>query len=139
MADDPYVSFASSLKQQISGHTQQMMLGTGAELGTITATGLKLDHFKHEIQDYYVADFNVTLAMPAYTQKGKIKVDADHPDSEELGSGTGKMDYEVEAAEIPKVGMSLAKGLVAGDRVVVLQLNGGQDAVVLCKVVSAGG
>lgn len=139
MADDPYVSFVSSLKQQIVGSTQQVMSGTGAELGTITATGLKLDQFKHEIQDYYIADYNMSLAMPAYTLSGDIKVQAQYPDSETLGSGSGKMQYEVKATEIPEVGMSLAKGLVAGDRVVVLQLNGGQDAVVLCKVVSAGG
>lgn len=139
MADDPYVSFVSSLKQQIVGSAQQVMLGTGAELGTITATGLKLDQFKHEIQDYYVADYSMSLLMPAYTLSGDMKVQAQYPDTETLGSGSGKIKCDIEATEIPKVGMSLAKGLVVGDRVVVLQLNGGQDAVVLCKVVNAGG
>lgn len=69
---DPYKSLAAVFRQQMAGYAKDMLSGMSTELGTITASGLKLDHFKHEIKSYWVADFPVTLEIPAFHMVGTM-------------------------------------------------------------------
>lgn len=73
---DPYGQLASSLYASMSKQTRQAMGGVGAVLGTITSTGLKLDDFKHELQDYMVAELPGMLSLPRYTAKGTVTLGA---------------------------------------------------------------
>ena len=82
---DPFRDLARLIDQRARGHVARSLAGQFCELGTITATGLKLDGFKHEIRDYLKAE-------------GLI--------------------------------------LSSGDRVLAVPVNGGQDVVIVCKVVS---
>ncbi|WP_370511425.1 hypothetical protein [Paenibacillus amylolyticus] len=91
----------------MSTHSRQAVSGLGAVLGTMTSSGVKLDDFKHEVQDYLVAE------LP----------------------GTGR--FLLQEEEVEETVLSLGKGLKAGDRVLAMRVNGGNDIVVLCKVVSA--
>ncbi|SDE82191.1 hypothetical protein SAMN04488542_102261 [Fontibacillus panacisegetis] len=136
--DDPYKELAGSLREQIAGYTRNAVSGITSELGTITATGVKLDQFKHEIQDYLVADFPVTLKFPAFHLLGTTTslIDAE---GNPLGESSQRMRFDFEESEIEDVNINLAAGLKPGDRVVVLNCNGGKDVIVMCRVVSSGG
>jgi len=103
---DPYKTLAASIEERVRRHAHTATLGIAAELGTITATGLKLDGFAHEIQNYLVA---ADLALP--TVLG--------PDSagDTLSTPEG------------------LRALRAGDRVLVVPVNRGQDHVVVARVV----
>lgn len=136
--NDPFRELASSIRQQISESTQNALTGIASELGTITATGVKLDQFKHEIQDYLVADFPVRLKFPAFHLLGTTTASIDG-EGNPLGESSPRMRFDFEEAEIEDVEINLAAGLQPGDRVVVLNCNGGKDVIVMCKVVSNGG
>lgn len=136
--NDPFRELASSIRQQISESTQNALTGIASELGTITATGVKLDQFKHEIQDYLVADFPVKLKLPAFHLLGTTTASIDR-EGNPLGESSSRMRFDFEEAEIEDVEINLATGLQPGDRVVVLNCNGGKDVIVMCKVVSNGG
>jgi len=121
---DPFKELARALNEKSKQHAGRVMLALQAELGTITDTGLKLDRFKHEIRDYLVADY--------------LTLDTDFFTTTELNSGAhyqyegdGTHDHQIVTPE------SL-KPLAPGDRVLVLPVNGGQDFVVVARVVSAG-
>jgi len=68
---DPYGQFAEVMRSTMSKHTQQAMSGLGAVLGTMTGSGVKLDDFKHEIQDYMVAELPGMFEMPERTEVGR--------------------------------------------------------------------
>lgn len=137
---DPYKALAVSLRNQIAGYTQTALSGLATELGTLTTTGLKLDQFKHEIQDYLVADFPVTLHLPEFHLLGTTTSPIDMEGNPVGSSSTSqRMRFDFEAAEVEGVQAELAAGLLPGDRVVVLNLNGGHDVIVMCKVVSKDG
>lgn len=125
MTKDPYGQFADMMSSAMKGHTRQMASGLGGVLGTMTASGVKLDDFKHEIQDYLYAELPGTLGA---------------------GQGAATAPVSTPAAEEPSTGpvsggsVTLSvDGLQPGDRVLAIRVNGGSDVVVLCKVVSAGG
>ena len=82
-----------------------------AELGTITANGLKLDRFKYEIQDYLVAEY---LIMPP-TITTEI-------------SGSDGHTHMIKTPE-------QLQPLKEGDRVLAVPVNGSKDFVVIAKVV----
>jgi hypothetical protein len=109
--------------------TRQAMGGVGAVLGTITSTGLKLDDFKHELQDYMVAELPGMLSLPRYTAKGTVT----------LGGQQQDMTFDAEENEVEDTLFELGKGLKPGDRVLAVRVNSGNDVVVVCKVVSSGG
>lgn len=137
---DPYKTLAVSIRDQIAGYTQTALSGLTTELGTITTTGLKLDHFKHEIQDYLVADFPVTLHLPEFHLLGTTTSPIDVEGNPAGASSTSqRMRFDFEATELEGVRADLAAGLLSGDRVVVLNLYGGNDVIVMCKVVSKDG
>lgn len=49
------------------------------------------------------------------------------------------MVFDMEENEIEDTRLELGKGLKPGDRVLAVRVNGGNDVVVVCKVVSSGG
>lgn len=129
MNKDPYGQLASSLYASLNKQTRQAMGGVGAVLGTITSTGLKLDDFKHELQDYMVAELTGMLTLPRYTAAGTAT----------LGGQQQGMTFDVEENEVEDTLFELGKGLKPGDRVLAVRVNSGNDVVVVCKVVSSGG
>ncbi|MGE5606057.1 MAG: hypothetical protein ACM3YE_10230, partial [Bacteroidota bacterium] len=75
---DPYKQLAAMLDGRMKKHAQSAAYwGTGI-LGTVTASGLKLDYFKHEIKEYLVADWTFDgeiegdWQVPAHQETGKI-------------------------------------------------------------------
>ncbi|MEJ8306592.1 hypothetical protein [Saccharibacillus sacchari] len=123
MTKDPYGQFADMMSSAMKGHTKQMASGLGGVLGTMTASGVKLDDFKHEIQDYMVAE------LPGTMEAGEGGNGTAVPDADDsMGSGGigGEVTLQV-------------NGFQPGDRVLAIRVNGGSDVVVLCKVVGADG
>ena len=124
---DPFKALVSLLEMRMSQHAGRSIRGVPAELGTITATGgLKLDNFKHEIQDYYVADWLVKIHFPSITLTGTL-------------TGIGNVTFNAEPFAVDEVRLNWKAGLRPGDRVLAVPVNGGHDAVVLCRIVPGGG
>ncbi|MEC0228065.1 hypothetical protein [Paenibacillus alba] len=127
---NPYKKLATTLDNRMSGHAAAAVAGMPAELGTMTAGGLKLDRFKHEIADYYVADWMAKVHLPAFTLGGTVTG---------LTSGsaavTGQGTFAFSKSEVEDVRLELRHGLKPGDRVLAIPINDGNDAVILCKVV----
>lgn len=126
---------AQTLRAGMQKHANDMLSGVPAELGTITETGLKIDNFKHEIQDYLVADFLVTLHLPAFSLVGTTAPADDEGNAS--GSKSQRTQFEFEPTMIEEVRVNLAAGLLPGERVLVMPTNGGADFVVMCRVVNA--
>jgi len=131
--EDPYGQFADVMRGAMSTHSRQAVSGLGAVFGTITASGVKLDDFKHEVQDYLVAELPGTLGLPEREQAGAISGISDVAG----GGTTGTGRFLLQKEEVEETVLSLGRGLKAGDRVLAMRVNGGNDIVVLCKVVSA--
>lgn len=129
MNKDPYGQLASSLYASFNNHTRQALGGIGAVLGTITSTGLKLDDFKHELQDYLVAELPGLLSLPRRTVVGTTSWEGKPLD----------MSFDFDETEVKETRLELGKGLEAGDRVLAVRVNSGNDVVVVCKVVSGRG
>lgn len=134
---NPYKELASVIEQRIAGHTARAVSGAPCELGTITAGGLKLDSFKYEIKDYLVADWQVKAHFPAFffVGTGTSPVDSQGNDLPEAAT-TALTRYDYLAREVDGVRLEPKPGFMPGDRVLAVPVNGGQDAVVVCKVVS---
>ncbi|GIO36196.1 hypothetical protein J41TS12_10570 [Paenibacillus antibioticophila] len=134
---DPFQEMAQSFKSQIKKGAGEVLSGVPAELGTITDTGLKLDNFKDEIQDYLVADFLAALHLPAFYLVGTTVL----PDAEDnpIGTPSQRTRFDFEPSLIQDVRVNLAAGLMPGERVLVMPTNGGADFVVLCRVVNNNG
>lgn len=132
---DPYGQFAEVMRSTMSKHTQQAMSGLGAVLGTMTGSGVKLDDFKHEIQDYMIAELPGMFEMPERTDVGRT-----YPLGQGGNGGTAtKSDFVFDKVEVEETVLHLNKGLKAGDRVLALRVNSGNDVVIVCKVVSGNG
>ncbi|APB72255.1 hypothetical protein PPYC1_18585 [Paenibacillus polymyxa] len=135
MSKDPYGAFVSVMQSSMAGHTRQALSGVGAVLGTITSTGLKLDDFKHELQDYLVAELPGLLSVPRHMYKGtSTAVESENWEGKEL-----KTSFYIGEDELEDVNLSLNEGLKSGDRVLAVRVNSGNDVVVVCKVVNGRG
>lgn len=134
---DPFKALAETLKDEMSKSAGNALSGVPAELGTITETGLKLDNFKDEIQDYLVADFLTSLHLPAFYLVG-TSVLADAEDNP-IGTPSPRTRFDFEPTIIEEVRVDLSDGLLPGERVLVIPTNGGADFVVMCRVVNGGG
>ncbi|MDN4076623.1 hypothetical protein QYF52_01640 [Paenibacillus polymyxa] len=135
MSKDPYGAFVSVMQSSMAGHTRQALSGVGAVLGTITSTGLKLDDFKHELQDYLVAELPGLLSVPRHMYQGtSTSVESENWEGKEL-----KTSFYIGEDELEDVNLSLNKGLKPGDRVLAMRVNSGNDVVVVCKVVNGRG
>lgn len=133
MTIDPYAALAVSLRENAAKKAAEALTGVTAELGTVTGTGLKLDGFKHEIQDYLVAEFPGKLKLPELKLTGGVHGLRDS----EGGRVEGQGEFSFKPSETDETVLSLR--YKPGDRVLALPLNGGNDAVVLCRVVSGNG
>jgi len=137
---DPFKKLAATLETRLGGIAAKAVSGMPSELGTITGSGLKLDSFKYEIPDYLVADWSVQLHFPAFSWVGSMTAPVGEDGAAEAGASTGQRTrFDMTAAQVTDVRMNWGAGLKAGDRVLAVPVNGGRDAVVLCRVVSAGG
>ncbi|MBW2672126.1 MAG: DUF2577 family protein [Deltaproteobacteria bacterium] len=142
MPRDPYKELAGLIEQRAAGHAGRVASTLPAELGTITQTlALKLDRFRHEIKDYLVADWELQIELPQASRviqtAAPVETDgSDIPDVTTYSSLT-RLDFKVtgEPTTTVKVHLNLKAGLRAGDRVLVLPVNGGQDFVVIAKVI----
>ncbi|GIO32008.1 MULTISPECIES: hypothetical protein [Paenibacillus] len=130
MNKDPYGQLASALYSSVGKHTRQAIGGVGAVLGTITGTGLKLDDFKHEFQDFMVAELPGVLSVPSSVLTGTTML-------EERSVGENKQEPSSNETKIEDSRLSLT--LKPGDRVLAVRVNGGNDVVVVCKVVTGNG
>jgi len=134
---DPFKQLSTILEMRMAGHAARAISGIPCELGTITATGLKLDSFKHEIKDYLVADWLVKLHLPALSLIGTATSPVDNQGNDLPGATTTSLTrYNFHVSEVDGVRLELKADLKPGDRVLVVPVAGGQDAVVICKVVS---
>lgn len=118
---NPYKEIATVLEGRTARHINTSVSGIQCELGIITDTGLKLDGFKYEIQDYLVAEY-LTMKEDFFT-------------TTELNSGAhsqytgdGKHDHKI-------ITPDQLKPLKTGDRVLAVPVNGGKDFVVVGRVI----
>ena len=129
MNKDPYGQLASSLYASFNKQTRQALGGVGAVLGTVTLTGLKLDDFKHEFQDYMVAELSGLLSLPRHEVKGSMEWEGRQVNT----------TFHFDESEVEDARLEPGKGLKPGDRVLAVRVNGGNDVVVVCKVVNGHG
>lgn len=122
---DPFGELATMWADQARGAASRMSQSLSAELGTITATGLQLDRFKHELPDYLVAEY-LTLDEPDFTT---TEQDGTHTDSD--GDSDPAHTHQVKTP-------SKLLPLHPGDRVLAIPVNDGQDYVVIARVVPNG-
>jgi len=138
---DPFAALAKELKAKMLVVASESVKGLPSELGTITATGLKLDSFKHEIpaSSYFVADWLAKVHLPAFSLIGTSisPVDAE---GNPLGgaSSSQRTRFDFDETVVDEVRINWQAGIQPGDRVLAVPVNGGRDAVVLCRVVGAG-
>jgi len=131
---DPFRQLAAELERRMAGKAAGALAGIPCELGTITSSGLKLDSFKHEIRDYLVADWLAKIHLPAFTVSGTQTGLEDSLG----GSVVGTANWSCQPAEIDEVHVEVLPDLKPGDRVLAIPVNGGQDVIVICKVVPNG-
>ena len=92
--------------------------GIGLDLGTITSTGLKLDHFKHEIRDYLVLDY-LKLEDSYYTENSSCSVGASH-----------RHEFKTPVLlKRLKVGQRVLVAQVFGDNVIVGRLSSYEQSI----------
>lgn len=137
---DPYKQLARLLEDRMARHAGRAVDGLFGELGTITDTGLKLDGFKHEIRDYLVADWEIKLEIPQASRVVKTASPVAADGSDIPGSTTysalTRLDFQQsDPGSVLKVRLNLKESIKPGDRVLAVPVNGGQEAVVICKVV----
>jgi hypothetical protein len=128
---NPYKEIASILESRMKKHAANVITGVPCELGTITTSGLKLDNFKHEIIDYLVADWLLKVYFPKFEITGTQEGLKDSLN----GAVSGQATFSFDATTIDEVHLELKADLKPGDRVLVIPVNGGNDYVVVTKVV----
>ncbi|AEE95792.1 hypothetical protein [Mahella australiensis] len=111
MPNNPYKEIARLIDDRSRKGITAATSVISAELGTITSSGLKLDRFKYEIQDYLVAEY---LIFPTTFM------------TEAAGA-----DSHTHMIETPEQMQPINEG----DRVMAVPVNGGTDFVVIAKVV----
>ena len=137
---DPFKKLAATLEMRLNGLAAKAVSGIPSELGTFTGSGLKLDSFKYEIPDFLVADWSAKLHFPAFSLVGTMTSPVDEKGRPQGGAVAGpRTRFDFAETEIEEVRIDWQSGLKAGDRVLAVPVNGGQSAVVLCKVVSSNG
>ena len=133
---DPYKQLTSILDMRMCGIAKSEISGVPCELGIITSTGLKLDNFKHEIKDYLIADWNVKVHFPSFTMLGTWTAPVDENGIPEPDAKSYFAKNSFQSCEVDKVRLELAVELNPGDRVLAIPVNGGQDFVIMSKVIA---
>ncbi|MED1851826.1 hypothetical protein P4V33_09190 [Brevibacillus borstelensis] len=133
---NPFAHMVAMLDERSTGHSQKSTLGLKSEFGTITKTGLKLDNFKHEITDFYVAEWLAKITLPEFSLIGTATSPVDDEGRPLPGSSTSPLTrYDFKKREIDKVKVEMIPDLKEGDRVLCVPVDDGDDVVVICKVV----
>lgn len=133
---NPFAHMVTMFDKQAAGHAKKAVLGTKNEFGTITKTGLKLDNFKHEIPDYYVAEWVVKITLPAFSLIGTATSPVDDEGNPLPGASTTPLTrYDFKEREIDEVKIEMKPDLKEGDRVLCIPIDDGDDIMVVCKVV----
>lgn len=149
---DPFKGITSLLKNEIEKSAGQLLMGIPCTLGTMTATGVLLDNFKHEIKDPLVleplidAEIEGQLMVPAHSESGTINLpsiptQADSP----TVAGPYRMSIDFDTWTYTAGGIKITKARVkykpqyaANDRVLCCLINNGQDVVIVARVVPYG-
>lgn len=142
---NPFKELASVMDSRSKQNFKSLLSGVPCELGTITASGIKLDGFKHEYQEYLIADWTFKIELPQASRVIKtakpVNPDGtDIPNTTEYSALT-RLDFNVEGAGgadvTVKAHLDFKSELKPGDRVLAIPINNGQDVVVICKVVNS--
>lgn len=137
---DPFKKLVSTLESRMTGLASKAVSGLPAELGTITGGGLKLDSFNHAIPDYLVADWLAKLHVPKFSLTGTMTTPVQADGTPLPGASVSQpIRFDFDETEVEEVRLNWQEGLRAGDRVLAVPVNNGSQAVVVCKVVGAGG
>lgn len=159
----PFKEIASLFEQRMQEQVNRGIQGVPCVLGTMTATGVILDDFKHEIQDPLVleplvdADIELELKIPSHQEEGRllaksetdIRITQDgSPESATVGYVTkgehtagfnfDTWTYDASSlgnVEVKKARIKFKPQYQPGDRVLCTLINGGQDAVIIARVV----
>ncbi|OPY64073.1 MAG: hypothetical protein A4E56_00127 [Pelotomaculum sp. PtaU1.Bin065] len=143
---NPFEQIASMLDTQMKARASQALSGVPCMLGTITAGGLKLDLYKNVIADYMIADWELKIEIPQASRVIRTAAPV-NPDGSDIPGTTqysdfSRLDFNVQGIGDPdatkEVHLDLKASLKPGDRILAIPVNGGQDAVVICKVVTSG-
>lgn len=154
------------LDERMKLHAANALQGVPCVLGTMTSSGVLLDNFKHEVGDPMVheplidGEIEVELYVPAHEETGKLKIsnEADIPVTPTGATGEAPIGYIKKGEHIATFIFddwtydAAAKGFIkitqarikykpeykAGDRVLCALVNGGQDAVIISRVVPYG-
>ncbi len=119
---NPYKELVRLFDNRTKKYVNASTISVSPELGTITNTGLKLDNFKYEIQDYFIADY-LNMKSDFFTNA------EENSGSHSQYTGNGIHNHKI-------VTPQQLKPLAAGDRVLSLPVNGGRDFVVIARVVN---
>jgi len=143
---DHFKKLANVFDKRMAGHVTGGTMGMSCVLGTMTATGVLLDDFKHEIKDPLYADWTVKLTIPLGSRivAAAAPVTAQGEDIPNVTAFTlTRMDFANQdddgvggANDIMRVNVELKSRLKEGNRILAIPVNGGQECVIICKVVS---
>ena len=113
---------ASILDEQMQKRSSEQMTGQWItnQLGTVTARGVLLDKFPYELTNIKVND-SCTLDEPDMTN------------TESVGGGSGYAEFQSHSH--PVITPKPILPLHIGDRVLVAPVNGGQEWVIICRIV----
>ena len=149
MGSNPYKDFIEFMRREVQTAILLSLQGSVAELGTIMDTyGLLLDNFKHVIPEYLVSE-HLCTKKPGLTQTGTNDqlvsqiMDGDGNVSTTLLTDTGgtitpnQHTHDRLSHSHQVVNPAELYTLSPGDRVLVLPVNGGQDYVVVARIVSS--
>lgn len=149
---DVTTELAVTIRDLIARKTARAVAGLSSELGKITASGVKLDHFKHEFTSPLVlepvadADIETSLEVPAHTETGTVVLPAiptsgGPPTVPGPYEATFNFDKWVHDAKnlglikITKMRVKFKPEYKPGDRVVCAVVNSGRDVIILARVI----
>lgn len=148
MPPDALKELGEAIVRVAGQHAARAVAGVPCELGKMTATGLKLDKFKHEIQDPLVAEWVFTieirkdLFIPQHDETGTIVLPGYYSGEAQYHFDDTTIVIRDDQGNVVRSDIRAREAkcmfrpeLKPGDRVLAVPVNGGKDAVILAKVV----
>ncbi len=131
------------LDSRMKQHAASALQGFPCVLGTMTTGGVILDNLKHEIKDPLFSDWELEIELPVASRVIKTAAPVSSDGSDISGSTKYselcRLDFHIsgfDSSTTHNVHLNLKAGLKTGDRVLCIPVNGGQDCVIISKVVS---